>query len=232
MAGSSLPVTWRVPEIEPPLGTAFREGVVTFGFDRGSVEIYLFHALESLQCMWERRKGGETGVKSVQALRGDAVWQAAAAGRFSTSLMEAALKNCVSNNVGSVRDNVTDPLLVLVEYNDGTKGAVLNLIEQTSEFGFAATVDGTSAPVATGFYLPAPPAANFFNPLTWNIEQFFLAGTPPYSVERTLMTSTLCDLAMQSLHAGGKVISSPALSIAYQSVPNSGFFRGSPNNGI
>lgn len=231
MAGSSLPVTWRVPEIEPPLGTPFREGVVTFGFDRGSVEIYLFHALESLQCMLERRKGGETGVKSVQTLHGDAVWQAAAAGRFSTKLMDAALKNCVSNNVGSVRDNVADPLAVLIEYSDGTKGAVVNLIEQTSEFGFAATVDGQSDPVATSFYLPAPPAANFFNPLVWNIERFFLAGTPPYPVERTLLTSTLCDLAMQSLHSGGKVVELPAMQISYNSVPNSGFFRGSPANG-
>lgn len=231
MAGSSLPVTWRVPEIEPPLGTPFREGVVTFGFDRGSVEIYLFHALESLQCMLERRKGGETGVKSVQTLQGDAVWQAASAGRFSMKLMDAALKNCVSNNVGSVRDNVTDPLAVLIEYVDGTKGAVVNLIEQTSEFGFAATVDGQSDPVATGFYLPAPPAANFFNPLVWNIEQFFLAGNPPYPVERTLLTSTLCDLAMQSLHSGGKAVESPAMQIGYTSVPNSGFFRGSPANG-
>lgn len=232
MAGSSLPVTWRVPEIEPPLGTPFRDAVVTFGFDRGSVEIYLFHALESLQCMLERRKGGETGVKSIQTLRGEAVWQAAMAGRFSTKLMDAALKNCVSNNVGSVRDNVSDPLLVLIEYTDGTKGAVINLIEQTSEFGFAATAEGQGDPVATGFYLPAPPAANFFNPLTWNIEQFFHTGVSPYPVERTLLTSILCDLAMHSLHAGGKVIASPALNVAYQSIPNSGFFRGSPANGI
>lgn len=232
MAGSSLPVTWRVPEIEPPLGTPFREGLVTFGFDRGSVEIYLFHALECLQCMLERRKGSETGVKSVQCLRGDAVWHAAAAGRFSTKLMDAALKNCVSNNVGSVRDNVADPLAVLIEYTDGTKGTVLNLIEQTSEFGFAAMVDGQTEPVATGFYLPAPPAANFFNPLTWNIEQFFLAGKPPYPVERTLMTSTLCDFAMRSLQDGGRVVESPALQIAYQTVANSGYFRGSRSNGL
>lgn len=232
MAGSSLPVTWRVPETEPPLGTPFREAVVSFGFDRGSVEIYLFHALESLQCMLERRRGGETGVKHLQTLRGEAVWQAAAAGRFSTTLMEASLKHSVSNNVGSVRDNVTDPIAVLVEYQDGTKGAVINLIEQTSEFGFAATVDGQADPIAFGYYLPAPPAANFFNPLTWNIEQFFLNGVAPYPVERTLLTSTLCDLAMQSLHAGGKIIESPALTVPYQSVPNSGFFRGSPYNGI
>lgn len=232
MAGSSLPVTWRVPEIEPPLGTPFREGLVTFGFDRGSVEIYLFHALESLQCMLERRPGGETGVKSIQTLRGDAVWQAAAAGRFSLKLMEAALKNCVSNNVGSVWDNVSDPLAVLIEYTDGTKGAVLNLIEQTSEFGFAGTVEGRAEPVATGFYLPAPPAANFFNPLCWNIEQFFLAGTPPYPVERTLLTSTLCDFAMRSLHEGGRVVETPALQTAYPSVADSGFFRGSSANGL
>lgn len=232
MAGSSLPVTWRVPEIEPPLGTPFREAVVSFGFDRGSVEIYLFHALESLQCMLERRRGGETGVKRLQALRGETVWQAAAAGRFSTKLMEASLKHSVSNNVGSIRDNVTDPVAVLIDYQDGTKGAVINLIEQTSEFGFAATVDGRADPVEFGYYLPAPPAANFFNPLTWNIEQFFLIGVSPYPVERTWLTSTLCDLAMQSLHAGGKVIESPAMAIPYQSVPNSGFFRGSPFNGI
>ena len=38
MAGSSLPVTWRVPQLEPPLGTPFEEGVCTFGFDRSSAE--------------------------------------------------------------------------------------------------------------------------------------------------------------------------------------------------
>src|SRR5262249_9415220 len=65
MAGSSLPVTWRRPEIEPTLGTPFEEGLVCFGFDPKTVEIYLFHAFEVLQCMLERRKGGETGVKSV-----------------------------------------------------------------------------------------------------------------------------------------------------------------------
>ena len=36
-----------------------------------------FDALEALQCMLERRKGGETGVKAVQLLEGDDVWAAA-----------------------------------------------------------------------------------------------------------------------------------------------------------
>jgi len=232
MAGSSLPVTWRIPEIEPPIGTPFTEGLVTFGFDRGSPEIYLFHALESLQVFLERRPGGETGVKSVQTLKGDAVWQAAEAGKWSLDLMQAALKNCQSLNVGPVRENVLNPLLVLIEYNDGTRGGVINLIEQTSEFGFAGRVKDREEPVACCLFLPQPPAANFFNPLTYRIEEFFHARQPPYPVERTLLTSVMCDLAMRSLHAGGQVIASPALNVRYAAPASSGFARGSWNNGL
>ena len=226
MAGSSLPVTWRRPEIEPTVGTPFKEAVVTFGFDRGSVEIYLFHALEVLQCMLERRRGGETGVKSVEFLQGDAVWKAGDEGRWSWRLVNAALSRCASTNVGPIRENVLKPQAVLVEYLDGTRGAVLNLIEQTSEFAFAGTIEGRTEPVSSCFYLPAPPGARFFDPLTYNIEKFFAAGTPPYPVERTLLTSTMTDLATLSQHQGSKVITSPALAVTYAAPADSGFFRG------
>ena len=226
MAGSSLPVTWRKPEIEPTVGTPFKEAVVTFGFDRGSVEIYLFHALEVLQCMLERRAGGETGVKSIEFLQGDAVWKAGDAGRWSWRLMNAALSRCPSTNVGPVRENVLKPQAVLVEYLDGTRGAVLNLIEQTSEFAFAANIEGRAEPLSSCFYLPAPPGARFFDPLMYNIEKFFASGTPPYPVERTLLTSTMTDLATLSQHQGGQVITNPALAVKYSAPADSGFFRG------
>ncbi len=226
MAGSSLPVTWRRPEIEPTVGTPFKEAVVTFGFDRGSVEIYLFHALEVLQSMLERRTGGETGVKSVEFLHGDAVWKAGDAGRWSWRLANAALSRCASTNVGPIRENVLNPQAVLIEYLDGTRGAVLNLIEQTSEFAFAANIEGRTDPLSSCFYLPAPPGARFFDPLTFNIEKFFAAGTPPYPVERTLLTSTMTDLATLSQHQGGQVIANPALAVKYPAPADSGFFRG------
>lgn len=226
MAGSSLPVTWRRPEIEPNLGTPFKEGLVTFGYDKATVEIYLFHAFEVLQTMMERRKGGETGVKSVEFLEGDAVWQAGDEERWSWRLLDAALSRCPSRNTGPVRENVLNPQAVLVEYADGTKGAILNLFEQTADFGFAATIDRWSEPLSTCFFLPAPPGARFFDPLTYNIEKFFATGVPPYPVERTLLTSTLTDLAMQSLHEGSRVINSPALSVKYAAPKDSGFFRG------
>lgn len=226
MAGSSLPVTWRRPEIEPPVGTKFEEAVVAFGFDRGTVEIYLFHALEVLQCMMERRNGGETGVKSIQFIEGDAVWKAGDEGRWSWRLLHAALSRCASTNTGPIRENVLQPQAVLVEYQDGTRGAVLNLIEQTSEFSIGAKVTGQTEPVSSCFYLPAPPGARFFDPLTFNIEKFFATGKPPYPVERTLLTSTMTDLAMQSLKGGSKVIADPALAVKYSAPVDSGFFRG------
>jgi hypothetical protein len=226
MAGSSLPVTWRIPEIEPPLGTQFEEGVCTFGFDRGSPEIYFIHALEVLECMLERRKGGETGVKSVVALEGDAVWKAIDTGLVSGRLVDMAIDRCQSKNVGPLRENVRKPAAILVEYQDGTRGAVLNLIEQTSEFGFAGTIRGQVDPVSTCFYLPPPPGARFFDPLTWHIEQFFHTGQPPYPIERTLLTSTVLDLGMRSFKEGSKVMTSPALAIRYQPPKSSGFFRG------
>jgi hypothetical protein len=226
MAGSSLPVTWRRPEIEPPLGTNFAEGVVTYGFDRGAQEIYLIHALETLQCMLERRAGSETGVKSVQCLQGDAVWKAGDSGRFSWELVQAALARCPSHNVGPLRENVQKPLAILVEYADGTRGAVMNLIEQVSDFGFAGRVEAVPEPISSCFYLPAPPGARFFDPLTWNIEQHFLNKKAPYPVERTLLTSTILDLALHSLKDGSGPISSDALAIQYQAPERSGFFRG------
>ena len=64
MAGSSLPVTWRLPELEIPLGRSFKDAMVA---SRGDLEIFGFHALETLQCMVERRdRGGKPqGVAAV-----------------------------------------------------------------------------------------------------------------------------------------------------------------------
>jgi hypothetical protein len=226
MAGSSLPVTWRVPQIEIPRESPLTEGVVAFGYDRSLAEIYLFHALECLQCMMERRRGGESGVRSVVSLQGDAVWRACDDGRISWPLVVEAIGRSPSANVGPIRENVLKPLAILIEYADGTRGAVLNLIEAVSDFCFAGTLKGQAEPVSFCFDLPAPPGARFFDPLTWHIEQFFHTGKPPYPVERTLLTSTVLDLALHSLKDGSRPIQSPVFDIQYQAPVSSGFFRG------
>ena len=226
MAGSSLPVTWRRPELEPPLGIKLEEGLVAFGFDRGPSEIYFFHALETLQCMLERRMGGETGVRRVTALEGPAVWKAGDDGLWSWKLLHAALGRNPSNNVGDVRENVRKPQAILVEYADGTRGAALNLIEQVSEFSFAGRITDRDEPISTHFVLPSPPGANFFDGLMWNIEKFIEIGKPPYPVERTLLTSSVLDLGMRSLKQGQKPLESKLLDIRYHALDDSGFSRG------
>ena len=226
MAGSSLPVTWRIPEFHPPLGTPFEEGLAVIGYDRNTWEIYLFHVLEVLQSQLERRPGGETGVKSIQTLSGDAVWKAGDASRWSWPLLEHALSRCPSRNYGKVREQVKQPLCTLIEYTDGTKGTVFNLAEAVSDFAFAGRIKGQAEPVSTCFYLPAPPGARFFDPLTFNIEKFFASGRSPYPVERTLLTSTICDHALHSLKDGHKIFNDPSLSIRYQPSEDDGHFRG------
>ena len=69
-----------------------------------------YHALEAMQCMVERRKGGETGVKSVQMLEGDAVWKAGEDGLWSRRLLEAALSRSDSLQGDSERDSRTQDL--------------------------------------------------------------------------------------------------------------------------
>jgi hypothetical protein len=103
---------------------------------------------------------------------------------------------------------------------------VLNLIEAVSDFCFAARLKDQAEPVSFYFDLPLPPGARFFDPLTWHIEQFFHTGKPAYPVERTLLTSTVLDLALHSLKANSSRTSSPALQIRYEPPISSGFFRG------
>ena len=67
MAGSSVPVLRRIPPIEIP-GDADVSEVLCVAL--GGVDGYDIHALEGIQGMVERRRGGETGVVAMHALRG------------------------------------------------------------------------------------------------------------------------------------------------------------------
>jgi hypothetical protein len=223
MAGSSLPVTWRRPEWEPDFGAKIEEAVVCFYAD---LEIYGFHAFEVLQCLLERRRGGETGVKSVRALKGDEVWKAWDKGAWSKELAEAALRRSASRDYGTPRDHVENPVAFLVEYRDGTRAALLHLPGYVADLTAAVRVAGDPKPHATWFVLPAPPGARFFDPLTFYIEKFLATGQSPYLVERTLLTSIMLDFAMRSAADGGTTMTDPALAVAYQPKDESYFFKG------
>src|SRR5262249_17929227 len=155
MAGSSLPVTWRSPELELRLESPIEDGLVA-GY--GPIEVYGFHALESLQVMLERRKSGESGVQAVTCLTGKDVWKAGDAGRWRWDLLEAARSRSETVNPGDVRVNVggmavtnyrpTPALAFLIEYRDGTRGTVLLLNGHILDFNFAGKIRGESKPAS------------------------------------------------------------------------------------
>jgi hypothetical protein len=89
-AGSVLPLTWREPKEEFKPDRPLKEALLV-GFD--DLESYGFHALEGLQCLIERCKGGRDGVKSVQCLQGKPVWDYFDGSPDPKALLEAALES-------------------------------------------------------------------------------------------------------------------------------------------
>ncbi|HLY11818.1 MAG TPA: hypothetical protein VKW04_21130 [Planctomycetota bacterium] len=227
MAGSSLPVTWRRPELEPSIGTPITEGLVC-GYSSG--EAYMFHCLESLQVMMERRSAQETGVQAVTALKGESVWKAGDEGLWPKDLLEAALSRSPSRNYGDPRDNCPDPWAFLIEYKDGARGTCLQLSEHVADFSFAGRVKGQAEPISTLFELPAPPGARYFSALTYNIEKLFATGKAPYPVERTLLTGAVLEYGLRSLAAGGKRMEDAGMEVAYVPPAETGCFKGSSSD--
>jgi hypothetical protein len=237
MAGSSLPVTSRIPVFEMPPGAVVREAVCVC---YGGVDSYDFHGLESIQCLVERRKGGESGVKWLQAFRGESFWKAMEQGVWPRELVEAAL--CRSHTLTSPRAGfndmmptfeqmraiVTDPVAYTYEHQDGLRCTMLLMNGLVRDFNFAARLDNPSRIVSTQLYLPMPDGrttlANFFSPLAFNMELLYTARQPPYPLERTLLTTGLTAAGVDSLYAGGARQQTPHLAIRYQA-PNQSTFE-------
>ena len=154
MAGSSLPVTWRTPAVDMPLGARIDEAVCVAV---GGVDSYDFHTLETLQCMVERRQGGETGVRWLEAFRGDRFWQAHSDGLWSRELFEAAL--CRSHTLTPARSGfnnpfptidemkrlVEDPVAYHYELLDGLRCTMILFNGLVQDFNFAARSKAASA---------------------------------------------------------------------------------------
>ena len=237
MAGSSLPVTWRTPSFEMPSEGRVSEAVCV-GW--GGVDSYDFHALETLQCMVERRTGGEVGVKWLQAYRGEDFWKAHEEGVWSKDLVKAAL--CRSHTLtparptfndiyptdDEMRQLVKDPVAYHYEHLDGVKCTMMLMNGLVQDFNFAARIDGRPGIFSTQMYLPMPPVrttlANFFSPLVHHMEKMILTGRTSYPVERTLLTTGLTAAGMESLYRKARY-ETPHLKISYQSTKESTFWR-------
>ena len=213
MAGSSLPLGWRKPFLEHPLDTALDAAV---GIGYGGVESYGFHALETLQCMIERREGGESGIMAIQCLEGDSVWEAGESGKWSLELAEAACAQIENRPDSTFVEGCPNPTAFLLEHSDGFCSTVLMLNGYVSDFAYSAKVGSTID--ATEVYLQNGPPHCHFSYLSLNIEEMFVTGEPQYPVERTLLVTGVLDALMHSRAEGYTRIETPHLAeIAYRS---------------
>lgn len=233
LAGSSLPVTWRMPAIDLPYGAELDEVMCVA---MGGVDSYDFHALEVIQCMAERRKGGETGVKSLQALRGDSVWKAMEAGEWNAKLFDACLARSQTlaqpptyshrmPTLAQMKAMVKSPVCYRFEYADGLKATMLLMNGLVGDFTFAAKLKGKTEPLSTLFYLPPNPNVTYSASLMSKAEEMFLTGVAPYPVERTLLTAGLVEAGMQSLAKEQKRMETPHLAVKYTAPKESLFAR-------
>ena len=240
MAGSSIPTLWRIPSVDMPLGAEVEEAMC---IGLGAPDGYDIHVLEGLQCMVERRRGGETGVVSLRALRGDAVWEAMKAGSWDAGgwdprLFEACL--CRSQTLASAQEGFNhvhptmdqmpdlmrlEPIAYRIEYADGLKATMLLLEGVVGDFTFAARLKGQRNPLSTLMSLPLPQRGNFFNAMINNIESMFLTGKPSYPVERTLLTTGLTEAGVESLWQGQAPLKTPHLAIQYSPTKESTYWR-------
>jgi hypothetical protein len=236
LAGSSLPVTWRLPDIDLPLNCEIQSALMV---GVGGSDAMDFHALEGLQCMIERRKGGETGVKAVQMIEGDAVWKAGEEGRWSKELLTAALSRSDSPQGWTVADGrtqdlvgnnelpklVKNPAAYFIEHRDGLRTTLLMLNGAVQDFTFAARVKGISGIQSTQFFLTPTPNVTYSACLVSKIEEMFESGRAPYPVERTLLVSGVLESILTSRIQEHERLETPHLGVQYQASSRSQYPR-------
>lgn len=216
MAGSSVPLAQRIPPLEIPQGSKIVEAVSTHG---GGLDSYDFHAMEVLQSIVEARAGGETGVKSVQYLEGEALWRAAREGLWSPDLLQAAWDSepdGPSKKVTLQQLYASQPWGLLVRYRDGLKGMAIRMAGGGgTRWNFACRLADQKEPLATSFYVGPWRNRNLFKALSHAIQIFFREGKAPYPVERTLLTTGMVEAGVESHFRKDAVYETPHLDFAY-----------------
>ena len=226
LAGSSLPVAWRLPDLELPLECDIEDALMV---GVGGSDAMDYHALEAMQSMVERRRGGETGTKTVQMIEGDDVWKAGRDGRWSQQLLSAALSRSDSPQGLTLKDGrtqdlatngelpklVAKPAAYFIEYRDGLRTTLLMLNGAVKDFTFAARVKGLGLK-STQFLLTPEPNVTYSACLAGKIEEMFVTGKSPYPVERTLIVGGMLESCLESRLQGSRRLKTPHLDVHYQ----------------
>jgi hypothetical protein len=225
--GSSIPFYFRKPEIELPVDTPIKNSVVLGGAqDEGGI----FHCIDVLQAFVDRRRGGETGVRSVQSIRGPETSKWLENNKWAVRLLHSVEKS-FDMKQGTFQGN-TKANACIIEYNDGTKAAVLS----GSDVGwtYAGEIEGEKEPVVISMLGFPGPYAQYHasNGLPHWITEMMVTGKEPYNAERLLLSTGIVNHYMDSNWENGRYspvgrrIETPYMNMSYHSTHGPMFEKG------
>ena len=181
-AGTSLPATWRLPDVDLQPGTPLPEALIVVHGTPPAAEL---DGLEGLWPVIERRRNGESGIQCVQFFKGDALWQTGRDRVWSWPLLAAAISRSDSPQGDPVKDGRTqnlaglglvpglarDPRGWVLQHRDGLKSTILVLDGVIADYSFAVQAgDGTVT--SAQLYRPPAPAQHQFSRLAAVLEDF------------------------------------------------------------
>ena len=236
--GSSIPLYYRKPEIEIAIDTPIKNSIVVGdAADEGA----FFHCADVLQAFHDRRKGGETGVHSVQSIRGPEAWKWVERTPWAGDLLEAVRKN-FDLQPGSFQSG-RQSNLCFVEYNDGTKGAVIS--GHGVGWTYAGEIAGQKDPTIISMLGWPGPISQFHaaNAHEHWLIQMMLTRKEQFNAERLLVSTGIVNNYMDSnwedgrYSAVGRRLETPFMNIKYRSThgplfntgprpPNTPYIRG------
>jgi len=225
--GSSIPIYFRKPEIEIEIDTPIKNSIVLGGTgDEGAI----FHAIDVLQGFVERRKGGETGVKTIQSIRGPETWRWVEANSWAGKLMDSVAKSFELAPESLRSGNQAN--MCLIEYNDGTKAAVIS--GQGVGWTYAGEIEGRKEQTIISMLGWAGPFDQYHasNAQPHWIVEMMLSKKEPFNAERLLLSTGITNHYMESNWQGsrysavGRRVETPFLNMTYRSTRGPQFSKG------
>jgi len=202
--GSSLPLTWRRPPLEFQPGVELDE-VMAVSFS--DLEEHGYHAIELMQAMAEKRKGGESGVASIRCVEGEEVWKLGRAGEWSQELLDSALSRRINQGYGKESKK---PQAILVRYQDGLRGTILSLDGMTRDYLFASRTK--SGEVRSSCFYIQLYVHNHWGFMVKAFEDLVLTRKNPIPIERTYLSTGMLLFGLESRLQEQKWLDTPQLS--------------------
>jgi hypothetical protein len=225
--GSSIPTYFREPEIDLAADTPLKNSIVLGGAaDEGAI----FHCIDVLQAFVERRKGGETGVKAVQSIRGPETWNWVARTPWAGRLLDSVARRFKLAPTALREDAKANACIV--DYNDGTRGVVIS--GKDVGWTFAGEIEGQAEPTIISMLGWPGPFSQYHaaNGQPHWITEMMLTKREPFNAERLLLSTGITNHYMDSnwengrYTAVGRRIETPLMNMTYRTTRGPMFEKG------